>query len=141
MKNLDHWRQNWLTQRFQPYVETWAYPDDHTATEYDLSVIAEMPISLYVAGNSEVCTTERADELADQLSTLQNHYVFAGIDNDYFNWGLMGSYTELIYNEVGAELLDTPNKLEVEVYDGAQSGLAVITVVTAVLFAAIQSIF
>lgn len=100
-----------------------------------------MPISLYVAGNSEVCTTERADELAGQLSTLQNHYVFEGVDNDYFNWGLMGSYTELIYDEVGAELLDTPNKLEVELTDGAQAGLAAITVVTAVLFATIQSIF
>ena len=69
-KNNDHWLQGMLTQRFQPYNENWAFPDNYEVTEYDLSVIDSMPISLFIGEDDESCGAEFAYNLADQLSTL-----------------------------------------------------------------------
>ena len=117
-KNNDHWTQNVLTQRFQPYNENWAYPDNHNVDEYDLSAITEMPISLYVGKDDGICTEAWAEVLADSLSTLQYHYLFPGKDHGYFVAGNGATYIELLHNEIGAELLDTPVKMELEA--GAQ---------------------
>lgn len=139
-KNNDHWLQGMETQRFQPYVEDWAYPDTHEATEYDLSAIQSMPISLFVGENDETCTSERADLLASELQTLQNHYVFVEQDHGYFGYGTDEVFVELLLNEVTAEVVSSPNAVNY-VDTGAQSGLAVMTVVSVVMLAAIQSIF
>ena len=138
-KNNDHWTQNVLTQRFQPYNENWAYPDNHEVEEYDLSAITDMPISLYVGQDDGICTEAWAEVLADSLSTLQYHYIFPGKDHGYFVSGNGATYIELLHNEVTAGILDAPVKMELEA--GAQAGIAVFTVAAAVIFAAVQSIF
>ena len=69
-KNNDHWLQGTLTQRFQPYNENWAFPDNYDVDEYDLSVIDSMPISLFIGQEDTSCGAEFNLDLADQLSTL-----------------------------------------------------------------------
>ena len=120
MKNNDHWMQTMLTRRFQPFVEDW--PDNLEVTEYDLTAIQSMPISLFVAQADELCTAARADWLAERLSTLQNHYEFSGIGHDYFTYGTDGNYRDLLFAEVGAELLDEPAAKQVVSVSRTDSG-------------------
>ena len=55
-KTWEHWFQNAKTQRFQEFVEDWAYPDTYEAPLYPVEEISEMPISLLIAELDETCS-------------------------------------------------------------------------------------
>ena len=98
-----------------------------------------MPISLYVSEDDAICTAAWAEDLAGKLFTLQNHYVLEEKNHYYFTFGNGPYFIELLHNEIGAEFLDTPNKIKVDA--GAQAGFNVFTMAATVIFAAITSIF
>jgi len=99
-------------QRFQHYVEDWGFPDNHTAEEYDLSLIKQMPISLFVGERDGLCTPERADWFTDNVTaTIQNHYVLKGKDHVYPGVSNNPELIDLFVGEVYAtELLESTNK-------------------------------
>ena len=55
-------------QRFQHYVEDWAYPDQYEAELYPLGELSKIPISLIYGETDNICTAEKALELAEELN-------------------------------------------------------------------------
>ena len=74
-----------------------------------MTAINSMPVSLFVGEYDDVCTARRANELAEAMGNLQNHYVFRGWDH-LQPWNSdSDSYMDLIMAEVDGTLLEKPN--------------------------------
>ena len=57
LKSYDHYAQNYFSKRFQKYSDTYWLPDGQQETEeYDLSVITETPIGMFMAGQDKACS-------------------------------------------------------------------------------------
>ena len=95
-----HWYQNTLTQRFQKFVEDWSYPDNFEADLIPIENISQMPISLFVGLFDFVCTKDKADELAENLSTVKNVHTF--LKGHGFPLGNDDLYYERLLNELVA---------------------------------------
>ena len=83
-KNLAHKEQMKKAMRFQPFIEDWSYPDNHSAPEWDLKTISKVPITLLAGEKDTISYPERVEWLADRLSTLQGYYMFKGWDHYTF---------------------------------------------------------
>ena len=76
---------------------------------YDLAAIDTMPVSLFVGGRDGLCSVGRAQEYADSIGNLQNHYVFKNWGHGHPARGSSDGYMKLIMAEVDGTLLSEPN--------------------------------
>jgi len=53
-------------------MDDWEYPNNIETELYSLEDIQTIPVSLIIGKTDSVCAAERAYELADRLSTVQN---------------------------------------------------------------------
>lgn len=112
-----------MTRRFQKFIPLDDWPTVTESELYDLTAIDTMPVSMFVGENDMVCSVDRAQEYADAIGNLQNHYVFkswghgepSGYDSD--------GYMELIMAEVNGTLLSEPHYeyIDPAVMDGGSS--------------------
>ena len=71
-KTSQHWDQGRLTQRFQKFVDDWAYPDKYEADLYPLNEINQVPVTLMIGAEDTLCMAYHAYYTAEQIQSLCN---------------------------------------------------------------------
>ena len=79
-KNLDHWLQNTITQRYQEYVEDFS-PENYEAPLYPIESLSTIPLTLIIGDGDDVCQPERAYETAETIPTIANVITIVGEDH------------------------------------------------------------
>jgi len=87
VKLYEHMAQNSLSSRFQAYDPSYWTSETPTPTEeYDISVIRDIPVGMFMASGDEVCLKAQNDETKALLGDSVQAYQFYDVksNGDFF---------------------------------------------------------
>ena len=128
------------TNSFQDFIATSTEWEASTAsTEFDLTTIATMPISIYTVVDDVLCPEERTDIWSADLATLQNYISIplgedeSPIGHDYFTWTDDDTLLDSLLGEIGAAPIEgTAEKVTLGAFESIRAVTATLAAISAI---------
>lgn len=138
-KNYIHMLQMGYSNSFQDFISTSGdWTGSQTSTEFDLTTIATMPISIYTIVDDVLCPEERTDIWSADLATLQNYKSIplgeddTAVGHDYFLYTDDDTLLDSLLAEIGADPIEgTAEKVTLGAFESIRAVTATIAAVSA----------